>query len=146
MAGGERRRYPACIALLVVYDADCGVCQASVAWVRSRDQRSAIEFLGNDATDLPAGVSREETEHTIVVLDCAQKLVRAEGVARILRELGGWSALGALLRVPGVRQLANLGYDAFARRRHRVSAALGLRACKIGEGPTSSPDRPIAGR
>ena len=134
------------MALLVVYDADCGVCQASVAWVRSRDPRSAIEFVGNDAADLPAGVSREETEHTIVVLDGAQKLVRAEGVARILRELRGWSALGAALRAPGVRQLANLGYDAFARRRHRVSAALGLRACQIGEGPASSPDRPIAGR
>lgn len=119
------------MALLVVYDADCGVCQAAVAWVRPRDQRGAIDFLGDDAADLPAGVSREETEHTIVVLDGVRKLVRAEGVARILRELRGWSALGAVLRVPGVRQLANLGYDAFARRRHRLSAALGLRACAL---------------
>lgn len=123
------------MGLLVVYDADCGVCQASVAWVRRRDRRSAVHFLGNDAASLPAGVSSAETEHTIVVLDGPRKFVRADGVARILRELRGWSALGAVLRVPGIRQLANLGYDAFARRRHRVSAALGLRACKVPQQP-----------
>ena len=119
------------MGLVVVYDADCGVCQASVSWVRRRDRRNAVGFIGNDAAALPAGVSREETEHTIVVLDGGRKFVRAEGVSRILRELRGWSALGAVLRTPGVRQLANLGYDAFARRRHRVSLALGLRACAV---------------
>lgn len=119
------------MSLVVVYDADCGVCQASVAWVRKRDRRKAVGFIGNDVAALPAGVSREETEHTIVVLDGGRKLVRADGVARILRELRGWSALGAVLRTPGLRQLANLGYDAFAKRRHRVSAALGLRACAV---------------
>ena len=119
------------MGLVVVYDADCGVCQASVAWVRRRDRRGAVAFVGNDAAELPAGVSRDETEHTIVVLDGGRKFVRAEGVSRILRELGGWSALGAVLGAPGLRQLANLGYDAFAKRRHRVSAALGLRACAV---------------
>ena len=119
------------MGFVVVYDADCGVCQASVAWVRKRDRRGVFQFVGNDAADLPAGVSREETEHTIVVLDGGRKLVRADGVSRILRELRGWSALGAILRAPGLRQLGNLGYDAFAKRRHRVSAALGLRACAV---------------
>ena len=119
------------MGLVVVYDADCGICQASVAWVRRRDRRAVFEFVGNDVAELPASVSRDETEHTLVVLDGGRKFIRAEGVARILRELRGWSALGAVLRAPGLRQLANLGYDAFARRRHRASAALGLRACTI---------------
>src|SRR5256714_10613976 len=87
--------------MIVVYDADCGVCQASVAWVRKRDRRGRIEFMGNDAERLPAGVSREETEHTIVVLDGGEKLVRAEGMARILAALRGWGLAGALLRAPG---------------------------------------------
>lgn len=133
------------MGLLVVYDADCGVCQASVAWVQKRDRRKAIGFLGNDAAELPEGVAREETEHTIVVLDGGRKLVRAAGVSRILRELRGWSALGAVLRAPGVRQLADLGYDAFARRRHRVSAALGMRACKVEPGRVSGPSGSIPG-
>jgi predicted DCC family thiol-disulfide oxidoreductase YuxK len=100
------------MAIAVVYDADCGVCQASVAWAKERDRRGALQFIGNDAAELPAGVSLEETEHTVVVIDGARKLVRA-------------------VRVPGIRQIANVGYDAFARRRHRVSAALGMRACAV---------------
>ncbi len=117
--------------MLVVYDADCGVCQASVAWLRKRDRRGAFQFVGNDAAGLPPGVTLEETEHTIVVLDGARKYVRGEAVARLLRELRGWSVLGAVLRVPGIKQLANFGYDRFARSRHRISAALGMRACAI---------------
>jgi len=119
------------MAIVVVYDADCGVCQASVAWIKKRDRKSAFEFVGNDVAALPAGVSLDETEHTMVVLDGGRKFTRADGVARILRELRGWLAAGALLRLPGIRALGNLGYDAFAKRRHKVSAALGLRACEV---------------
>jgi len=115
----------------VVYDADCGVCQASISWLRQRDRHGGFQFVGNDAAELPAGVSREETEHTLVVLDGGRKLVRAEGAARLLRELPGWSALGALMSVPGIKQVANFGYDRFANNRHRISAALGMRACAI---------------
>jgi predicted DCC family thiol-disulfide oxidoreductase YuxK len=115
--GAAARSYPPRMAMVVVYDADCGVCQASVAWIRERDRRGVFQFVGNDVAELPAGVSLEETEHTMVVLDGGRKFTRADGVARILRELRGWSAAGALLRAPGLRQLGNLGYDAFARRR-----------------------------
>jgi len=118
-------------AVIIVYDADCGVCQASVAWVRKRDRRGVFQFVGNDVAELPAGISREETDHTMVLLDGARKLTRADGVAGILRELRGWWVLGAAFRTPGLRQLANFGYDLFARHRHRVSAALGMRACAI---------------
>jgi predicted DCC family thiol-disulfide oxidoreductase YuxK len=117
--------------MVVVYDADCGVCQASVAWIRERDHRGVFEFVGNDVAQLPAGVSREETEHTLVVLDGTRKLVRAEGVARILRELRGWAPIGGILRAPGIRAVANWAYDRFARNRHRISAALGMRSCAL---------------
>jgi len=119
------------LPMLVVYDADCGVCQASVEWVKERDRMRRFEFIGNDVEPLPAGVSREETGHTLIVLEAGHKLVRAEGVARILRELPGWGAVAAVLRAPGIRRLANWGYDRFAPNRHCVSAALGMRACEV---------------
>jgi predicted DCC family thiol-disulfide oxidoreductase YuxK len=106
------------------------VCQASVDWLRRRDRCGSFQFVGN-ASELPAGVSREETEHTLVVIDGARKLLRAEGVARLLRELRGWSLAGALMGWPGLRQLANFGYRRFAENRHRISAALGMRACAL---------------
>ena len=117
--------------MIVVYDADCGVCQASVAWLRKRDRKGVFQFVGNDLAQLPSGVSREETEHTMIVLDGARKLVRAEGVARVLRELPAWAPIAALLRAQGIRNLAGWGYDRFAGNRHRISAALGMRACAI---------------
>ena len=117
--------------MIVVYDADCGVCQASVAWLRKRDRKGVFRFVGNDLAELPSGVSREETEHTMIVLDGARKLVRAEAVARVLRELPPWAPIAALLRAPGIRRFAGWGYDRFARNRHRISAALGMRACAI---------------
>jgi predicted DCC family thiol-disulfide oxidoreductase YuxK len=111
--------------LLVVYDADCGVCQASVEWLRKRDRRGRI----------PAGVSREETEHTVVVIDGARKLTRAAAMARLLRELRGWALLGLALRLPGIAWIADRGYDRFARNRHRISAALGLSSCPAPRDP-----------
>jgi predicted DCC family thiol-disulfide oxidoreductase YuxK len=119
--------------VIVVYDADCGVCQASVAWARKRDRKGVLQFLGNDAAELPSGVSRDETRHTVVVLDGGQKLVRSQATARILRELGPWAVVGAILRAPGIRRLADWGYDRFAENRHRVSAALGMRVCALPE-------------
>jgi predicted DCC family thiol-disulfide oxidoreductase YuxK len=117
--------------LLVVYDADCGVCQASVGWARARDRGGRLRFMPNDA-ELPESVSLAETEHTVVVLDGARKWTRGGAVARVLRELpAGWSALGWVLRLPGLRWLADRGYDRFARNRHRISAALGMRSCAV---------------
>ena len=117
--------------ITVVYDADCGVCQASAAFIRRRDPGGRFELIANDVPELPAGVDRAETEQTMVVLDGGRKLTRADGVARILRELPRWRVPAALLRVPGLRQAANAGYSLFARHRHRVSAALGMDACAV---------------
>jgi predicted DCC family thiol-disulfide oxidoreductase YuxK len=126
--------------VIVVYDADCGVCQATVSWLRRRDRRGVLDFVGNDAPQLPEGVSLAETAHTIVVLDGGRKLVRADAMAHLLRELRGWSLLGHAMRAPGLRQLANWSYDRFARNRHRISAALGMRACAVTA--SSSPRSP----
>ena len=120
--------------LLVVYDADCGVCQASANWLRKRDRRGRFRLAGNDE-ELPAGVSREETEHTVVVMEGERKWTRGAAMVRVLRELRGWAFLGQALRLPGVAWLADRGYDRFARNRHRISSALGLTSCPVKRDP-----------
>ena len=124
------------MGLEVVYDQDCGVCSATVEWLRARD--GGLRFVGNLAEVLPPGVPREETGETVFVVDGASGRVwrRAAAIARLLRGIpglgaAGWRLLGVLLALPGLSWIADRGYVAFARRRHRVSAALGLRACKV---------------
>ncbi len=133
-SGGRRRYLPGMEPLLVVYDADCGVCQASVEWLRKRDRRRRLRFAGNDG-ELPAGISREQTEHTVVVIEGARKWTRGAAMARLLRELRGWALLGQALRLPGIAWIADRGYDRFARNRHRISAALGLPSCPAPRDP-----------
>ncbi len=119
-SGGRRRYLPGMEPLLVVYDADCGVCQASVEWLRKRDRRGRLRFVGNDG-EIPAGISREETEHTVVVIEGARKLTRGAAMARLLRELRGWALLGHALRLPGSAR-PTPDHLAPRRRRRRILA------------------------
>ncbi len=80
-------------------------------------------------------ISREETEHTVVVIEGARKLTRGAAMARLLRELRGWALLGHALRLPGIAWISDRGYDRFARNRHRISAALGLASCRVPRDP-----------
>jgi predicted DCC family thiol-disulfide oxidoreductase YuxK len=123
--------------LLVIYDADCGVCQTSIGWLERRDRHGRFELRGNDG-ELPEGVSREETEHTLVVLEGARKWTRGGAVARLLRELRGWSVVARALRAPGIGWLVDRGYDKFARNRHRISTWLGLTSCPAPRRPPPS--------
>jgi len=120
--------------LLVIYDADCGVCQASIAWLQRRDRCGRFELRGNDG-ELPPGVSREETEHTIVVMEGTRRWTRGAAIARLLRELPGWSIVGSALRVPPIAWLVDRGYQKFARNRHRISTWLGLTSCPAPRHP-----------
>jgi len=124
--------------LTVVFDQDCGVCQASIAWLRRRDPGGELRFIGNDSPELPKGVPRDQTNETLFVVEEASGRIRtrADGIAWLLRTRPGfaalgWKLLGVLMVVPGIRLLSNFAYRIFAKHRHRVSAALGLNACAV---------------
>jgi predicted DCC family thiol-disulfide oxidoreductase YuxK len=121
--------------LIVVFDASCGVCEATARFLERRVQPGTFRFVGNDEPELPPGVSREQAQETVVVVEGDQKWTQAAAVSRLLRELPAWAPLGKLLALPGIRGIAGVGYRAFARRRHRVSALLGLRACAVPKRP-----------
>jgi predicted DCC family thiol-disulfide oxidoreductase YuxK len=120
--------------LTVYFDAGCGICFQIARVLARLDRLARLRFVSNaDAVALPKGVTPALLEATIVVVDgvTGRRTTRADGVATILRAL----PLGVLwslpLRLPGLRQLANLVYDAFARRRTAVSMGLGLAACGL---------------
>jgi predicted DCC family thiol-disulfide oxidoreductase YuxK len=138
--------------LRVIFDASCGVCFQIARVVARLDVLGRLQLVSNAEIGAPEqGLSPELLSRTIVVVDPAtgRQATRAAGVAQILRALPlGW--LWSLpLRLPGLRGLANLAYEAFARRRQTVSRWLGLAACGA-PGPASPsaaallPERPRA--
>jgi len=137
--------------LAAYFDAGCGVCfQIVRVWARldrlgritfrsSADLASPTPETDADGGSGRRGVTPELLARTLVVVDevTGKTYTRADAVAQVLRALPvGW--LWSLpLRLPGLRALANWGYDRFARRRESISMWLGLAACAVPT-PTAS--------
>jgi len=148
IAARSRRR------LILYFDAGCGVCFQIARLLARLDVFERIRFVSSAETsaqassgapadlssDFSSDFSSDLLARTIVVVDeTGRRSTRADAVAQLLRAL----PLGVLwfwpLRVPGLRALANVGYDLFARRRQAVSYWLGFAACGVpGARPATS--------
>jgi predicted DCC family thiol-disulfide oxidoreductase YuxK len=131
LAARMQRRLP---RRVVYYDSSCGVCHQLTRLLKRLDHLGKLRLLGNDDPALlPAGVSMEDAQRSIIVTDLAGQRVwkRQEAIAQILRTLPFGIVLARLIELPGLFTLAGLGYDAFAARRHLVSQALGYAACGL---------------
>ena len=128
LAARSRRR------LTLYFDAGCGVCFQIARVLARLDVFERIRFVSS--AEIPAASSgdlpSELLDRTIVAVDEAgRRTTRADAVAQVDRAL----PLGILwfwpLRLPGLRALANLGYDLFSRRRQTISYWLGFAACGV---------------
>ncbi len=128
-------------SLTAIFDADCGVCFQIARVLARMDLFQRIRWVSSAElpAELPAGVDTSPAllSRTMVVIDqskgqtTGRVATRADGVALVLRALPLGLLWSAPLRVPGLRQVANLVYDAFSRRRRTISVWLGLAACTI---------------
>lgn len=119
---------------LCYYDADCGICTALARFAQRLDRRGRIEFVPNyEQARLPEGVDSQLVQDTIVVVEPGgpEPLLRAAAVAALLLQLTPFQPLGVLLRLPGMRGLADRAYRLVARNRMHISRALGLGVCRI---------------
>jgi predicted DCC family thiol-disulfide oxidoreductase YuxK len=119
--------------LVVYFDADCGVCFATVRLLARLDALSRITFAASRDPDAPDAV-RALADHTVVtrVLPGGELLVQGRAFARIFRSLPLLAPVGWFLVLPGVSWLADRAYEAFAARRTGISAWLGYGACGTG--------------
>lgn len=117
----------------LVYDGDCGICQASV---------DLLARAGSTAVAVPSwrwvGDHPEHAElcTTTVLLVAPDGSVAVEesavaGVLRTTRAPLRW--LAPLLTLPGVRLLSRTVYRAVSRNRARLSKAIGRDACSIAD-------------
>jgi predicted DCC family thiol-disulfide oxidoreductase YuxK len=142
----RRRLVAPAPTLKVIYDADCGVCFQICRVLARLDLRRRLEFIGNDQRErIPSELGDALLEQTVVVIDGrGRHFTRERAVSAILsalplRGLGS----GLVLRVPGIAHAARFAYLAVARRRHELSAALGLGVCGVPR-PAAAPAHPHA--
>jgi len=108
----------------LVYDADCGFCTRSAAWLDAAPV--PWHTLDLDAV----GATQEQADANAGwLVDGRITLLGAPAIGAALRARGGSARLlGWAMTVPGVRGLAGLVYPRIAANRHRMPG--GTAACR----------------
>ncbi|MDO5067220.1 MAG: DUF393 domain-containing protein [Propionibacteriaceae bacterium] len=116
---------------VILYDADCGFCSLSIQVAAGRAMRTRLQPVMVQRADLARlGLELEPCLERLHVVDQGAVHVGSDAIAAILlTSRFPWPLLGRLLRCPGLRPLAQRGYDIVARNRHRLPG--GTRMCRL---------------
>jgi predicted DCC family thiol-disulfide oxidoreductase YuxK len=124
----------------VFYDGACPLCLREIRMLQGRDRRQRIRFVDIAADDFDAasvGLSWEALMDRIHGRLPDGTLVEGVEVFRVLYTAIGFGPLVALTRLPGMRQLLDLSYHAFAKNRLRLTGRCGDGACELHAKPRS---------
>lgn len=112
---------------LLLFDGECGLCQALMRFVLRRDRNgrikvAALQGVTGQALLRRAGLPTEDFDSLVFFPEVAgnEVLLRTDGVAAVLRELpGGWKTVGRILGAlpPGFR---DGGYRIIAKSRRKM--------------------------
>ena len=124
--------------LEVFYDGACPMCMREIAMLRRLDRAGRIRFVDIAAPGFDAGtvgVSQETLMARIHGRLPDGTLIDGVEVFRRLYTAVGFGPAVALTRLPGVAQLLDVAYAAFARRRLRLGGRCDAQTCT----PTVAP-------
>jgi predicted DCC family thiol-disulfide oxidoreductase YuxK len=113
---------------IVVYDGDCGICQASARWIGRHVP--GVEVVSHH----DYGV---DELGSVWFIDSGEMYEGADAVNELLRHAPGTGlrAAGRAMALPVVRTCARGVYRAVARNRRLISRALGMNACAVPAPP-----------
>jgi len=122
----------------VFYDGACPLCMREIRMLQGRDRRERIRFVdiaadGFDAASV--GLPWETLMDRIHGRLPDGALVEGVEVFRRLYSAVGFGPLVALTRLPGIRQLLDVAYRAFARNRLRLTGRCVDGACDLHARP-----------
>jgi predicted DCC family thiol-disulfide oxidoreductase YuxK len=122
----------------VFYDGACPLCLREIRMLRGRDRRQRIRFVDIAADGFDAA-SVGLTWDTLMARIHGRlpdgTLVEGVEVFRRLYAAVGFGPVVALTRLPGVKQLLDLAYQAFAKNRLRLTGRCVDRACELHQKP-----------
>jgi predicted DCC family thiol-disulfide oxidoreductase YuxK len=120
----------------VIFDGDCGICQALRRRVQALDTGGNLRFVPYQTGDLQAaapGLTRELASRSLIfVRDDGRRFQGARAAFETLRQLPGlWGVIGSIAAFPPLSLLAGPFYRLIARNRGAISRRLGLDVCQI---------------
>ena len=107
---------------MLIYDGDCGFCQACVSWARRRIH-PGLQAQPYQQADLGGlGLSAERAAREVLWAAADGRVSGgAQAVAALLADAGGaWRVAGLALRLPPLSWLARGGYRLVAANRRRL--------------------------
>ena len=119
--------------LLVLYDADCGLCSRSARLLRSLDRGRRLRLVPlQDAGEIADAPPMEVLLDAIHVRDRDGRWsIAGAAWIRIAAEVPLLRPLAAVARVRAIRTCVEWTYALVARDRHRISHLLGDEACAV---------------
>lgn len=114
---------------VLVFDGDCALCTSCAQWASKHVHATAEVIAYQHADLLNLGLTAEQCASALQYVDRGGRAHSgAAAVGRFLYEAGGrWRIVGAVLLLPGIRNLSQIVYRVIARNRHRLPG--GTAAC-----------------
>lgn len=122
------------------FDGDCPLCLKEVRLLRKLDRQSNIRWTDIAAPEFDAasyGKTHDEFMAKMHGRLPNETWIEGVEVFRRLYSAVGFGPLVALSRLPGVSQLADVGYELFAKNRLRLTGRCQDEACSV-EGARAS--------
>jgi predicted DCC family thiol-disulfide oxidoreductase YuxK len=119
--------------LLVLYDADCGICTRTASSLRRLDRRDALELTPAQTVDHIEGASSlSDRLRALQVRNIDGRWLSGGAAAvRIAEAVTVLRPAAFVARLPGFRRLVEPTYALVAANRHRISHLIGATACQI---------------
>jgi predicted DCC family thiol-disulfide oxidoreductase YuxK len=109
---------------VVVYDGDCGICEASARWIM--DHVPTVDVVSHHQYGLTHIGS-------VWFVTDSGRLEGATAISAILKLANArmYRAIGIVIGLPGVLFIAGLVYALVARNRRHISRLFGMNACGL---------------
>lgn len=122
---------------LLLFDGDCGLCAATVAWLCARAGAAAPSAVAwQTLPSLPAGVDAARLERELVLVDGGSVLGGFDAFVALAPRVPPLRPLRWLARLAGARLVGRVVYRLVARHRRALSRLVGLRACALPRPPS----------
>jgi predicted DCC family thiol-disulfide oxidoreductase YuxK len=116
----------------VFFDGDCPLCMREIRMLKRMDKRATVEFtdIADPQFEPPIGFSHKQLMASIHGRLATGEMVDGVEVFRQLYTAVGFGPVVKLTRLPGIRQLLDVGYKFFAKNRLRLTGRCEDGSCK----------------